>query len=99
MTIKAEKNKNDNQSKSELEEVEQELADKYAEDNFRKIPEKTRQIDAEDGGINSGSLLNLKREIFPKCREPLTAMKDPKSGNLLTTDEKINEAAVNVYTE
>ena len=26
-------------------------------------------------------------------------MKDPKSGNLLTTDEKINEAAVNLYTE
>ena len=24
---------------------------------------------------------------------------NPKSGNLLTTDEKINEAAVNVYTE
>ena len=93
------KNKNDAKSKTELEAIERELADKYAADNFRNISEKTRNIDAEDGGMNSGSLWNLKRELFPKNREPLTAMKDPKTGNLLTTHDKINEAAVNVYKE
>ena len=93
------KNKNDQKSKNELEEIEQKLADKYAEDNFRKISDKTANMNAEDGGINPGSLWNLKREMFPKSREPLTAMKDPLSGNLLTTHDKINEAAINVYSE
>ena len=56
-------------------------------------------MDGEDGGLNTGGLWNLKKELFPKSREPPTAMIDPVSGNLLTSEEKIEEAAVNVYTE
>ena len=79
--------------------VEKELAEKYAEEYYDKIKEKTDGIDSEDAGINSGSLWNLKKELFPKSRDPPTAMKDPVSGNLLTTDEKIQKAAVNVYSK
>ena len=75
------KKKNDLTSRIELEEVENELAEKYAKDNFDKIKEKTGDIDCEDGGLNSGKLWNLKKEIFPKSREPPTAMKDPSSEN------------------
>ena len=41
----------------------------------------------------------MKKEIFPKTRDPPTAMIDPLTGNLLTTDKKLQEAAVRVYTE
>ena len=36
----------------------------------------------------------MKKDIFPNSREPPTAMKDPKTGNILTTDDEINEVAV-----
>ena len=42
-------------------------------------------------------LWNLKKEIFPKSRDPPTAMVDPASGNLLTSKDKIEAAALDVY--
>ena len=93
------KKKSDAKSKAELEEVENELAEKYAKENYDKIKEKTGDFDCDVGGMSSGRLWNLKKEMFPKSREPPTAMKDPITGNLLTTSDKINDAAVNVYTD
>ena len=93
------KNNPDNANKDELDKVENELAEKYANEYYEKIKEKTSGIDCEDGGLNSGNLWNLKKEIFPKSRDPPTAMIDPVSGNLLTSEDKIEEAAINVYTE
>ena len=78
------KNKTDKESKAELENIENKLADEYAEEYFDKIKEKTAGIDCEEGGMNSGRLWSLKKELFPKNRDPPTAMLDPKSGNLLT---------------
>ena len=91
------KSKTDNKSKIELEKTEKELADKYAEEYFEKINKKTAGIDDEEGGMNSGSLWSLKKEIFPKSRDPPTAMVDPETGNLLTTEDKIENAALNCY--
>ena len=71
------KKKKDINSKAELEEIENELADKYAKENYDKIKEKVGDIDCEVGGLSSGGLWNLKKDIFPKSREPPTAMKDP----------------------
>ena len=93
------KNNPDNANKDELEKVENELPAKYANEYYEKIKERTSGIDCEDGGLNSGNLWNLKKEIFPKSRDPPTAMIDPLSGNLLTSEDKIEEAAINVYTE
>ena len=42
-------------------------------------------------------LWNLKKEIFPKSRDPPSAMLDPASGNLLTSKDKIEAAALDVY--
>ena len=89
------KKRDDNDSKVEMEEIENKLSRKY----FEKITRNTGNIYPEDGGVDSGKLWNLKRQMFPKCRDPLTAMKDPISGNLLTTNDKINDAAVNVFSE
>ena len=89
------KKRDDNDSKVEMEEVENKLSKKY----FERITRNTGNIDPEDGGVNPGKLWDLKRQMFPKCRDPLTAMKDPISGNLLSTNDKINNAAVNVFSE
>ena len=83
----------------ELEKIEEELAEKYAEDNYNKIKDKTEGIDCEDGGLNSGTLWNLKKDLFPTCRDPPTAMKDPVSGNLLTNEAKIQKVAIDVFTK
>ena len=41
----------------------------------------------------------MKKQIFPNSREPPTAMIDPISGNLITSDDKIEEAAIGVYKD
>ena len=89
----------DDSNKIEFEEIERELAVKYAHEFFEKIKKETDGIDCEDGGQNSGQLWNLKKQIFPKSRDPPTAMVDPDSGNLLTNEEKIEEAAIKVYKQ
>ena len=97
--LKKNNNKSDNNSKLEIEELENRLAEEYAKEYFDKIKENVGNIECEDGGINSGRLWDLKKNIFPKSREPPTAMKHPKTGNILTTDDKINEVAVDVFSE
>ena len=87
------------ENKNEYEEIESQLATKYAKEFYEKINEKTNGIDCEDGGQNAEKLWNLKKQIFPKNRDPPTTGVDPKSGNILTTQEKIEEAAINVYKD
>ena len=93
------KKQDDSKSKEELAKVESEMAEKYSEEYYDKIKKSTEGIENEDGTITSGRLWNLKKDLFPKSRDPTTAMKDPVTGNLLTSDEKIQEAAVNVYSK
>ena len=93
------KNEGNNTNKEKLEQAEKELAEKYAKEYMEKINERIGDVDCEEGGLNSGKLWNLKKEIFPKSRDPPTAMIDPESGNLLTTEDKIEEAAIKVYEE
>ena len=91
--------KNDIKSKQELEDLENQLSEEYSNEYFEKIEQNIGNIDSEDGGMVPERLWKLKKTIFPRTREPLTAMKDPKTGNMLTTKEKISEAAVNVFTD
>ena len=76
--------KDDDESREELSKVEEELANKCAEDNYNKIMDEIKGIDCEDGGVNPGKLWNLKRKLCPKNRDPPTAMLDP-NGNLITS--------------
>ena len=91
--------KTNNVEKSKIEEIEAKLAEKYAEEYYKIIKEKTNGINCEDGGQNIGNLWNLKKHLFPKHSEPPTAMIDPETGNLLTTEEKIEKAALKVYKD
>ena len=91
--------KTDEKSKKEYQETEKLLAQKYAKEYFEKIKKQTENIDCEDSAINYGKLWNLKKDLFPNSRDPPTAMVDPTTGNLLTSEDKIKDAAVDVYSK
>ena len=91
------KNRTDEKSKKELDVVEKELSDKYAKDYFEKIKKYVGDVDRMDGNMNNGSLWNLKKNLFPQTRDPPIAMQDPRSGNLLTNNGKIQDAALYTY--
>ena len=84
--------KEDKSSKDELEKIEKELGEKIAQ-NAKKIEEEVGKYKCEDGGFNSGKLWNLKKHLFPRHRDPPTAMMD-EEGKLLTSSEEINELAL-----
>ena len=84
--------KDDPKAKEDLKTIESELADKIKE-NYNKIENETNKYDCDDGGFHSGKLWNLKKHLFPKHRDPPTAMKDD-AGNLLTSSDEINELAL-----
>ena len=86
-------------NKAEFEKLESLLAEKYAEEYVKKIHERMGGIDSEDGEIKSGKIWKLKKDLFPRNRDPPTAMIDPESGNLLTEAEKIENAAVKVFKD
>ena len=81
--------KSDDDSKKELEKVENVLADKCAEENVQKIRKEIKGIDPEDGNIASGKLWKLKKKLCPLSRDPPSAMMDP-TVNLVTSTEGIH---------
>ena len=92
------RNKDDDQSKIELKEVEMKLAELCAEENYKKIKDEISNIKCEEGGINSGQLWKLKKKLNPKCRDPPTAMMDSE-GNLITSPHLIENLALDVFRE
>ena len=88
--------KTDSKSRDELELIDSELAEKYAETNYRKINEELKAFKGEDGGFNPRLRWKLKKKLSPKQSEPPTAMKDA-DGNLLTDDKDIVEESVKHY--
>ena len=90
------KHKNDEKSKSELEIIEQKLAEKYSTKNYNIIKEEVANIKVEEGGLNSGHLWRLKKKLSPRCRDPPTAMMD-KNGVLHTSAHEIEDIALETY--
>ena len=81
------KNILNDKNRAEFEELENELAEKYAEEYFKKIEKRTGGIDCQGGEIKNNEIWKLKKDLFPRNQDPLTAMIDPESGNLLTNPE------------
>ena len=89
------RSKTDNKSKKDLEDVDEELCDKYSEVMYKKIMEEVLEgiEDCEDGGFNTGKLWRLKKKLLPALGEPPTAMLNSE-GKLLTLEKDIKEEAV-----
>ena len=80
--------KKDKASQLKLKEVQNELADKMAEDMYKIVKEEVDKVDSEAGGFNSGLLWKLKSKLRPKLTDHPTAMQDI-IGNLVTSEEDI----------
>ena len=92
------RNKNDESSKKELQNIEAKLVKLCAESNYSKINEEISNLKCEEGGINVGKLWKLKKKLSSKCRDPPTAMLD-KKGNLITSPKQIEALAVEVFKD
>ena len=88
------KNKTDNISVKETRKIEEEIGHVF----FEKIKDATKDIDCETGGVNSGNLWRLKKQLCPQTRNPPTAMLDSED-NLVTDEDKIAEMALEHYTK
>ena len=90
------KGKNDDESKAELKEVTDTLAER-GEQNFNKLKEELAKLKSKCG-LDAKQLWKLKKRLCPKTRDPPTAMLD-KYDNLLTSDSAIQNRALEVFTE
>ena len=65
----------DDDSIQELEDVENELSEKYSEVMFKTIMKEVKGLDdCEDGGFNTGKLWKPKQKLSPRTHDPLSAM-------------------------
>ena len=92
------RSQSDKKSIKELGEIEDKLADLCAENYNRLINEEINDIDCESGGVQSDRFWALKKRLFPKSRDPPTAMLD-EFGNLVTCQETIENEALKVYQQ
>ena len=84
--------KEDQNSKEELEQLEEKLAQKYSESMYKKIKHELKAMNGEEGGYNPGHLWKLKKKLSPQQRDTPTTMKDESGKLLTTTDEIVKEA-------
>ena len=82
--------KTDEISIKELKIVEENLAEKCAETNYKHIKEELKDIECDEGGFNVGKLWKLKKKLCPYKKDPPTAMLD-SCGNLVTSAEGIKK--------
>ena len=90
------RHKDDKDSKDLSNELEEELASKYADNIFEKIKEEIDGIQCDEGGINSGKLWQLKKKLHASYPDPPTAMKNSE-GELITDEGQILEETVKYY--
>ena len=90
------KGKSDKHSKIELKKVQNDLADKMAEDMYKIVKEEVDKVDCESGGFNSGHLWKLKSKLRPKFTDYPTAMQNSE-GNLVTSEEDIKKLTVDHF--
>ena len=80
----------DDNSKIELEVVENKLAELCAEDNVRRIKKEIDDLTCDDSGVHPGKLWKMRKKLFPSFREPPAAMKDA-DGNLITSQVELEK--------
>ena len=95
--MKTLKTKDDSESKKQLDEVVEALAE-IAENNYKHIKTEMSKVKQIEGKINGKELWKLKKRLCPKSRDPQCAMLD-SNGNILTSDEAIQNRALEVYSK
>ena len=84
--------KDDTESMAEMDKIEEELSEEF----FDKVKLASKDVDCNEGGNVAAEMWKLKKQLFPRSRDPPTAMMDDK-GNLVTNTETIKDMAVKAY--
>ena len=92
------KTKDDETSIKELEEVEELLAERCAEQNLKIVEEAFEELSCEDGGVNVNKMWKMKKKLKGVYCEPPTAIMD-KHGNLITDSKGIEKVVIERYKE
>ena len=92
------RNKDDEASVKELEEVEEDLASRCAEENLKTVKEACQELTCGDGGVNMQKMWKMKKKLNGVYMEPPTAMVD-KHGNTVTESKGIEKIVVEQYKE
>ena len=87
------KMKTDIKSKQLLQNVEDELAEKMADDLYKIVKEEVDIVKSDEGGFNSGHLWRLKNKLRYKTNNPPTAIED-KDGKLVTNSAEIKKVTL-----
>ena len=91
------KDKTEEGSKEALDEVTEAIA-KLAEAKYKQVIEELNKMKPEEGRKESHKFWQMKKKLFPKSREPPSAMLD-SDGVILTTNKAIERRALEAYTE
>ena len=86
----------DEESKKELEQIEDRLVNKLSEELFGIVREEVDIINSDQGGFNSGHLWQLKNKLSGKVNSPTTAVFDTL-GDLVTTKNEIEKVTLEHY--
>jgi len=92
------KNKKDEESVKELENVEEMIAEQCAEDNLKIVKEACDGITCEDGGVNINKMWKMKKKLKGRYCEPPSAMLD-EHGNVVTDNTGIENILIKRYEE
>ena len=90
--------KKDPTSQKELTVVENQLAEKCAEQNYLKIREEVKNIHCDEGGFNANKFWKLKKKLCPRPQDPPTAMLD-KNGNLISSVKGVEKLSIDHYSK
>ena len=91
------KGKEDDASKEKIDKTIQAIAE-VAEKKYHSVVEELNKMKPNKGKIDAQRFWKIKKKLFPKSRDPPSAMLD-KFHNLLTTQEAIEARALEVYSE
>ena len=91
------KGKDDAKSKTELNKVMKDIADK-SEENFNKLKIELAKLKPGNNKFQSKQLWQLRKKLCPRTVDQPSAMND-KHGNLLTSEDAITNRAIEAYTE
>ena len=80
-------------SDTELNVIEKQIADEAC----KQIEEDIKGLNSEKGGYNPSHLWKLKSKIMPKSTKVPTAMIDPQSGKLVTSENELKKHTTDYY--
>ena len=86
------------QLEDELQQIEEEISADSDAKYFEKIKEQLQSITNKDGTTNNTGVWKLRRKIFPKPVEKVTAKKD-LSGNFVTNPEVLKDLYIEGYLQ